>query len=71
MLNDYTERKDAYRSHHSQLVEFAGLRGLWRSGLGYCRVWGRVWGFISTVTASSFETPADIPQPVEEQGGED
>lgn len=37
MLNDYIERKkDTQRSHHSQLVELAGLRGLWRSGLGYC-----------------------------------
>lgn len=37
MLNDYIERKkDTQISHHSQLVELAGLQGLCRSGLGYC-----------------------------------
>lgn len=65
MLNDYTERKkDAQRSHHLQSAALAGASGPLEEWIRLLQCRGaRVWGFISTLTASSFKTPADILHP--------
>lgn len=65
MLNDHTRKRGKTLTDlivHS-LLSSLGFWGPLEKWIRLLQVRGGAWGFISTVTASSLETPAGILQP--------